>query len=137
MFTAWYALRLYIKQTRFVFKEFRNIQCWLFIMSTGCEDSSLQGRYAKSTGKQLQMFRRDVLPSPSILGLLGTVEEGSTFLRIMCNFQLVRDELLPTRLNINKTDARNSNRDMSVFCLMYELKCSLDYNFDDFQSSDL
>jgi hypothetical protein len=59
-------------------------------MGTDCEDSSLQGWYAKSTGKQLQTFRKNVLPSPSIPGLLGPQEEGSTFLRIICNFQLVK-----------------------------------------------
>ena len=90
MFTAWYALRVVIKQTHFVLKELRNIQCWLFIMGTDCEDSSPQARYAKSTGKQLQMFRRGVLPSPSIPGFLGPIEEGSTFLRITCNFQQVK-----------------------------------------------
>jgi len=71
-------------------KELKNIQCWLFIMGTDCEDSSPQGRYAKSTGKQLQTFRRGVLPSPSIPRLLGPIEESITFLRIMCIFQQVK-----------------------------------------------
>ena len=56
-------------------------------MDTDCEDSNSLGRCAMSTGKQLQTFRRSVLPSPSITGLLGPIEEDSTFLRIVSNFQ--------------------------------------------------
>ena len=82
----------------------RIYQCWVFIMGTDFEDFILEGRYAKSTGKHLQTFRNSVLPSRLSPGLLGPQEEGITFLRIICNFQLVKAAYLLTRLNVNNTE---------------------------------
>ena len=74
------------KTDTFVFKEFRNIQCWLFIMGTGCENSSLQGRYAKSTGKKLQTFRRDVFLRPQFSDFWVLWKKAVRFLELCVTF---------------------------------------------------
>jgi hypothetical protein len=49
------------------------------------EDSSLQGYYTVSTGKELRMFRRSVVPSSSessspgrVIGLYDSEDDGTT-----------------------------------------------------------